>query len=378
MTRLHRSLLLSAVIATTMCATSVSRADDEDSAYAQTNLVSDIAGARVQDPNLRNPWSIAFIPGAPFWISDNNAGVATLYDGQGNIIKVPNAQNQLVPFVVQIPGPKGSPAGFSAAPTGVVWNPTQGFTVAANSPALFIFATEDGTISGWNRSVDATHAILKVDHSDGGNGAVYKGLALAANTKGTFLFATNLRTATIDVFDTTFKTTQLDGSFADPRIPDGYAPFGISLIDGDLFVTYALQNAARHDDVAGAGHGFVDVFATEGHLLRRFATRGPLNSPWGATRASFGFGKFSSDILIGNFGDGHISAFSSRGDFRGQLRNAHGQTIVIDDLWGIKFGGALASSPDTLYFTAGINDEKDGLFGTIQALKVKDDDRDDN
>jgi uncharacterized protein (TIGR03118 family) len=380
MRRLHKPLLLSAALIAGLLGASVSLADDDDdSAYSQTNLVSDIAGqARVQDPNLRNPWGIVFFPGAPFWISDNHTGVSTLYDGQGNIIKVPNGQNQLVPFVVQIPGPSGSPAGFTASPTGIVWNPTQGFAVGPNAPALFIWATEDGTISGWNRLVDATHAILKVDNPNGANGPVYKGLALASNAKGVFLFATNFHDAKVDVFDTNFKPAQLDGSFADPGIPPGYAPFGISLIDGDLFVTYALQNGEKHDDVAGAGHGFVDVFDTDGHLLRRFASRGALNSPWGVTRASYGFGRFSANILIGNFGDGHISGFGSGGHFHGQLRNAQGHPIAIDGLWGLKFGGALASSPDTLYFTAGINAENDGLFGTIAAVTIKDGESDDH
>jgi len=368
---MHR-VLLSVTIATATCAMNASYADDENSAYQQINLVSDIAGnARVADPNLLNPWGIAFIPGSPFWISDNNAGVSTLYDGQGNITQVPDAQGQLVPFAVQIPGPSGSPAGSSATPTGVVWNPTQGFTVgAAKSPAVFIFATEDGTIAAWSPSVDRFHASLAVDNSQAGNGAVYKGLALAPNSKGVFLFATNFHAGTVDVFDRSFKQVQLDGSFADPSIPAGYAPFGISVIDGDLFVTYALQNAEKHDDVAGEGHGFVDVFDTDGHLLRRFATRGALNSPWGVTRTSYAFGRFSGDILVGNFGDGRISAFSSHGELLGQLRDLHGHAIAIEGLWGLKFGGALASSPDTLYFTAGINGEKDGLFGALQAVKV--------
>ena len=362
MRTVHRPLLLlSAAIVTSICATSVVYAEDDEAAYLQTNLVSDLAGiAQVTDPNLKNPWGIAFIPGAPFWISDNGTGVSTLYDGQGNI----------VPLVVQIPGPKGSPPDFTATPTGIVWNPTQGFKVGTSTlPGIFIFATEDGTISAWNPGVDRAHAILEVDNSGGGGGAVYKGLALAPNAKGVFLFASNFRAGSIDVFDTTFNQVQLDGSFSDARIPAGYAPFGISVIDGDLFVTYALQNAEKHDDVAGEGHGFVSVFDTDGHLLRRFATRGALNSPWGVTRSPYAFGRFSGDVLVGNFGDGHISAFSSHGELRGQLRDAHGHAISIPGLWGLKFGGAAGSSPDTLYFTAGINGEADGLFGSVEAVK---------
>lgn len=360
-TTLRTMLLVTAAIATAICAVPVVYADEEesDSRYLQTNLVSDLPGvAAVTDPNLKNPWGIAFIPGSPFWISDNGTGLSTLYDAKGDI----------VPLVVQIPPPKGSPTSVTATPTGIVWNPTQSFKVGSSTFAgLFIFATEDGTISAWNPNVDGTHAILEVDNSQ--SGAVYKGLALAPNPKGVFLFATNFHAGSIDVFDATFKQVQAVGGFIDRHIPPGYAPFGIALIDGDLFVTYALQNAEKHDDVAGEGHGFVDVFDTDGHLLRRFATRGQLNSPWGVTRAPYDFGTFSADVLIGNFGDGRITAFSSHGEPRGQLRDRRGRVISINGLWGLKFGGASLSDPDVLYFTAGLNDEADGLFGSIQTLR---------
>jgi uncharacterized protein (TIGR03118 family) len=359
MRRVHRGLLLTAAASTAVSALAVAYADSYDTAYVQKNLVSNVAGlAPTQDPNLQNPWGIAFFPGAPFWISDNHKGVSTLYDGQGNII----------PLVVQIPGPEGSPASSPAAPSGIVWNPTQGFAVAPNAPALFIFATEDGTISGWNQAANANHAVLKVDNSQ--SGAVYKGLALGSNVHGVFLFATNFNAATIDVFDNTFKPAKLAGPFSDPSIPAGFAPFGIALIDGNLFVTYAKQDPAKHDDVAGAGNGFVNVFSTDGYLLQRFASGGALNSPWGVTRSSYGFGKFSADVLVGNFGDGHISAYGSQGEFRGQLHNAMNQLIAIEGLWGLKFGGALGSNPDALYFTAGINQEQNGLFGSIENVAV--------
>lgn len=358
MATMHRTLLLLiAAIASVFLAPRVVFADDNDGGYTQINLVSNIPGvARFTDPNLKNPWGITFIPGSPFWISDNGTGVSTLYDGRGDI----------VPLVVQIPPPKGSPTSVTATPTGVVWNPTQGFKVGTSSfPAIFIFATEDGTISAWNPNVDGTHAVLEVDNAQ--SGAVYKGLALAPNSKGVFLFATNFHAGSIDVFDATFKQGHTAGGFIDRQIPPGYAPFGIALIDGDLFVTYALQNAEKHDDVAGAGHGFVDVFDTDGNLLRRFATRGQLNSPWGVTRAPYDFGKFSADVLIGNFGDGHITAFSSSGEPRGQLQDRRGRAITINGLWGLRFGGARVADPDVLYFTAGLHDEADGLFGAIEA-----------
>jgi uncharacterized protein (TIGR03118 family) len=205
-------------------------------------------------------------------------------------------------------------------------------------------------------------AVLAVDNSPG---AVYKGLVFGVNANGVFLFATNFRAGTVDVFDHNYQPVTTDGGFSDPSIPAGYAPFNIQNIDGDLFVTYAKQNAAKHDDVAGPGHGFVDVFDTDGHLLRRFASRGKLNSPWGVARASFAFGRFSGDVLVGNFGDGKINAFDSDGNFLATLKDAKGKPLVIDGLWMLTLGGGRNSSSDTLYFTAGPNGETDGLFGTI-------------
>ncbi len=367
---IRERLLVAILTITAACATSSAFADNDDFAYQQTNLVSDGAvAAQTTDPNLKNPWGIAAIPGGPFWISDNGTGLSTLYNGLGTI----------VPLVVTIPPPKGSPAGTGATPTGIVWNPNgQLFNVAPNQSALFIFATEDGTISAWNPTADLHNAILEVDNSQGGTGAVYKGLALATNSTGVFVYATNFRAGTIDVFDSSFKPATLAGSFSDPRLPPGYAPFGIALIDGNLFVTYAQQDSAKHDDMSGPGRGFVDVFDTDGHLVTRFASRGVLNSPWGVARAPSNFGPFSSRILIGNFGDGRINAFDSFGAFRGQLRNTSGHAIKIDGLWAITFGTGAASSPSTLYFTAGTNGEADGLFGSLQAVAASDHDRDDH
>jgi len=192
----------------------------------------------------------------------------------------------------------------------------------------------------------------------------------ATNTKGAFLFATNFLAGTIDVFAPTgsggtYVLTTTDGGFVDPDIPVGYAPFGMQSIDGDLFVTYAKQNAQKHDDLAGQGHGFVDVFDTDGHLLRRFASHGHLNSPWGVAKASFNFGRFSGAILIGNFGDGRINAYDRHGHFLDALEDANGEPIAIDGLWTLTLGGGRHSSPDTLFFAADPNGETDGLFGTI-------------
>ena len=224
----------------------------------------------------------------------------------------------------------------------------------------------------------ADHAVIAVDNSStpsAASGAVYKGLAFGVNAKGAFLFATNFRSGRVDVFGPNgtnglFTPATTDGGFIDRRIPAGYAPFGIANINGDLFVTYALQNAEKHDDVAGRGNGFVDVFDTDGHLLRRFASRGALNSPWGITRASFAFGRFSGKILIGNFGDGHINVFDNDGRFVDQLENASGNPLAIDGLWTLTLGGGLKSSPDTLYFSAGPNQEVNGLFGTIAPVNA--------
>jgi uncharacterized protein (TIGR03118 family) len=269
--------------------------------------------------------------------------------------------------------PQNPPNPTPAAPTGMVWNPTTNPMTAflvpgTSSPASFIWATEDGTISAWTGglSPDPNNARLAVDNPNTTSGPVYKGLVFGTNVNGVFLFATNFRGGTVDVFDHNYQLVTTDGGFVDPDIPTGFAPFGIENIDGNLFVTYALQKLPdKHDDMAGPGNGFVDVFDTDGHLLRRFASRGPLNSPWGVTRASFAFGRFSGDILVGNFGNGKIHAFNSDGNFLGTLRDANGKPLAIDGLWKLTLGGGAKSSSDTLYFTAGPNGEMDGLFGTI-------------
>jgi uncharacterized protein (TIGR03118 family) len=213
-------------------------------------------------------------------------------------------------------------------------------------------------------------AVIAVDNS--GSGAVYKGLVTGVNIHGVFLFATNFNAGTIEVFapngSAGFRPAtnqEIDGDFTDPKIPAGFAPFGIQNIDGNLFVTYAKQDPEKHDDVAGPGNGFVDIFDTDGHLLQRFASRGPLNSPWGVAGASFALGRFSGDILVGNFGNGKINVFDSDGNFLATLRDINGKPLKIDGLWTLTLGGGRNSSSDTLYFTAGPNDETNGLFGTI-------------
>jgi uncharacterized protein (TIGR03118 family) len=337
--------------------------------YVQHNLVSDVPGlATHTDANLRNPWGTATGPGLPIWVSDNAAGATTLYDGAGNSVTGPNGQH-----VVAIPAPTSAGQGAVGAPDGTVLNPTaDGFAVSkagVSGPSKFLFATEDGTIVGWNPSVDPTHAIIAVDRSTardqaGDVGAVYKGLALVTTPTGKLLYATNFRFGTVEVFDSSFN---LVNSFSDPTIPAGFAPFGIHNVGGRLFVTYAKQDAAKHDDDAGPGHGFVDVFAPNGDLLQRFASQGRLNSPWAVTLAPSSFGAASGDVLVGNFGDGRINVFEpSSGRFLDQLRSSSGAPLAIPDLWGLRFPtGSLNAVPNALYFTAGINHEADGLFGDI-------------
>ena len=382
----RRTLSAAAIVALCVGAVAAVRAaDDGDPGkgpdrYVVTNLTSDLPGVAANtDAVLQNAWGVAFTPGAsPFWISDNATGCSTLYDGAG----VPQALRVKLP----LPGgsvpatacvhndPNNPPNPAPATPTGLVWNPTTTFRVpGTTSAATFIWSTEDGTIAAWTGGLTPPdQAVLAVDNS--GSGAVYKGLVFGTNPHGVFLYATNFHAGTIDVFAPApagsqryrpATSSEIEGNFTDPNIPAGFAPFGIENINGDLFVTYAKQDAEMHDDVAGPGNGFVDVFDTSGRLLRRFASRGPLNSPWGVTRASFAFGRFSGDILVGNFGNGQINVFDSDGKHQGTLKDGNGKPLVIEGLWKLTLGGGRNSSSDTLYFTAGPDDESNGLFGTI-------------
>ncbi len=341
--------------------------------YEQTNLVSDLKDvAKFKDPRLVNSWGITFGPDTPFWIADNGTGLATTYRENG----------QIEHTVVTIPLPPKSTS-TAAAPTGIVFNGTNSFVVSKNGnsgPAKFIFATEDGTISGWNPNVDPTRALLVVDRSNtppGTNtGAVYKGLASGSNGGHNRLFAANFRAGVVDIFDAQFHF--LD-SFTDSNVPQGFAPFGIRNIDGLLYVTFAKQDDAKHDDVAGPGNGFVDIFNTDGHLIKQLIARDVLNSPWGLALAPSNFGPFSNDLLVGNFGDSTINAFNPHnGKFLGTIKDKNGNPLGVSGgnggnqpgskgLWGLTFGnGAQAGDRNTLFFTSGINDEADGLFASIK------------
>jgi uncharacterized protein (TIGR03118 family) len=334
----------------------------------QVNLISDIPGlASHTDPNLINPWGVAFMGPGPFWVANNNSGFATAYDGAGNPFPAGS------PIVVTIPPPKATPTA-AATPTGIVANTGNDFVVTSgghSAPAQFIFATEDGTISAWNQTVNANAAILEVDNPNTASGSVYKGLALGSNAGGNFLFATNFRLGTIDVFDRTFARVTLAGHFSDPD-PNlkGFAPFGIQNIGGQLLVSFAKQDPARqnHDDLGGAGNGFIDVFDTNGNFVKRLVTQGNLDSPWGMVLAPAGFGELSGDLLVGNFKDGHINAYDpGSGVFRGQLTDAAGRPVVNNGLWNLTFGnGGSAGDPHTLFFSAGIQGEAHGLFGSLQ------------
>jgi uncharacterized protein (TIGR03118 family) len=327
--------------------------------FIQTNLVSDIPGeAQTTDPNLVNPWGMTLGTNSGLWVSDNGTGKATTYDGNGQPIPANS------PLVVTIPNPSGG----SSAPTGVATNGTSGFVISSggkSAPATELFATENGTIAGWNGDVDPTHAVIAVNNS--ASGAVYKGLAIGFNGNGAFLFATNFRAGTIDVFDSNFQPVRTPGGFVDNKIPSSFGPFGIAAINSHIYVTYAKRDSSRTDDVAGPGNGFIDIFDTDGHLLQRFASKGVLNSPWGMAWAPFeNFGNFNNALFVGNFGDGRVNAFDfDSGAFLGQVTDTSGTPIIIPGIWALQFGLTLPGKASTIYFTAGINDEQHGLLGTL-------------
>jgi uncharacterized protein (TIGR03118 family) len=330
--------------------------------YKQTNLVSDIASmAPTLDPNLKNPWGLTRSPsGSPWWVANNNSGTSTLYTGAGNI----------VPLVVTVPPPAFAP-GTQSAPTGVVFNgsPTD-FLVAPGKSAHFIFATEDGTISGWS---GGQNAVLVVDNSENGgpNGAVYKGATSGEINGNKFLYVTNFRSAKVEVYDTNFKRVHFDEeAFDADEVPRGFAPFNIQNIGGTLFVTYAKQDAPRHDPVGGAGFGYVELFSPEGKHIGHLEHGDWFNAPWGAVWTTRDFGEFSNAILVGNFRSGWIAAFNGfTHKFIGFVRNADNSLMFIDGLWSLTFGNDGTAGPaNTLFFTAGINNENDGLFGTITPI----------
>ncbi|MGI5512168.1 TIGR03118 family protein [Streptomyces sp. CA-106131] len=354
-----------------------------DHGFQERDLVSDIPGrAEKTDPNLVNSWGLARTTAGAIFVSNNGSNTATTYSGARD--------NQPVIIhrrVVSIPA--------GGAPTGVVRNDTDDFRftdpkTGKSGVARFLFAGENGDVFAFNPNVNRTNAVRVAHEDSDGETAVFKGLTIVPGEKehrndqkhekvGTWrdqcheprLLVANFRDARIDSFDTHFKLLPPDDRFQDPD-PDknGFAPFDVKLIGDKVFVTYAKQDAAKHDDVAGPGNGFIDVFSTEGRLLERFASRGVLNSPWGLETAPEKFGKFSGDLLVGNFGDGTINVFDLQtGRFEGTVRDRHGNPIVIPGLWGLQRGTDKSGGRNSVWFAAGINDENDGLLGTLRAEK---------
>jgi len=332
--------------------------------FHQTNLVSDRTdqNAVLVDPQLLNPWGLAMSATSPIWIADNNSNLSTLYSVTPGGTGVTKAG-----LVVTVDGGRAS-TNDASSPSGQVFNGGTGFVVTSatgSGPARFIFSSESGQITGWSPTANGTEALVVFSSPT----AVYKGLAIATSDTGTFLYASNFHDGTVDVFNSSFAMVQMPGGFKDPMLPPGYAPFGIQNLNGLIYVTYAKQDAAKHDDVAGIGRGFVDVYTTNGFLVERLVTRGLLNSPWGLTIAPAGFGSFGGDLLVGDFGDGRIHAYDPfSGRFMGTVRNESGMPLTIDGLWGLTFGTASTGGTGTLLFSAGPNGQADGLFGSLNPV----------
>jgi uncharacterized protein (TIGR03118 family) len=324
--------------------------------YQRGDLVSDIPAITTNptDSDLVNPWGLSASPGSPWWVSDNATGKSTLYDGNG-------AKQGLV---VNVPQWDGTPGG---SPTGTIFNPTNDFQLSSGNPAFFLFATEDGTIQGWNPAVDLHNTLIKVN---GWPDSVYKGLTLGSANGANYIYAANFRAGKVDVFDANFQPHSFGtNAFVDNTVPRSFSPFNVANINGMIIVTYAVPNKARHDDVKGPGHGYVSVFDTQGNVLMRLQHVRQLDSPWAVVLApSTGFGSFSGKLLIGNFGSGAIASYdlAHNGAFNGLMLDDSGLPLRINGLWGLGFGNGQKSGPaNTLYFAAGYFDEVHGLFGTI-------------
>jgi uncharacterized protein (TIGR03118 family) len=344
------ALVASLVLLLTVAIPATARNASGTNTYAVHLLQSNIPGlAAATDPDLVNGWGISHSATSPWWVSDEGTDKSTLYNGNTG------AKQGLI-------------VGVDGGPTGQVFNGSSDFKVDAGTgllPSRFLFATEEGEIYGWNTV--GTESIEAVETED----AIYLGLAIGSSGGANYLYAANFRAGTVDVFDKDFAPATLAGDFTDPTLPAGYAPFGIQNIDGEIFVAFAKQNEDGDEEVAGEGFGYVDAFGTDGTFHSRVASAGELNAPWGLTKAPAGFGKFSGDILVGNFGDGRIHAFAvgeNGWEERGVLKGTDHRPISIDGLWGIGFGNGAAAGPaNTLFFAAGPNDEEDGLFGSITA-----------
>jgi uncharacterized protein (TIGR03118 family) len=335
-----------------------------DQFYRNTPLVSNGAfPANFTDPHLKNAWGVAFNPQGFVWVNDADGNVSTLYDGTGQ------PSPQPTPLVVAVPGPDGTPGN----PTGIVFSGGADFVVTKgglSGPARFIFATEQGNLAGWAPNVDATHAVFVPKGPTDTEEGVYTGLALGGNGTTHLLYAANFLQGRVDVFDGTFKRVAVPGGFRDRNMSGRYSPFGIQAINGDLYVTYAKQAPGGDEELQAPGLGFVNVFDPDGRLLRRIASHGVLNAPWGLALAPASFGKFGGALLVGNLGDGAINAFDPlTGKFLGSLRGRDNKVLHIDGLWGIQFGnGLLSQKSNQLFYASGPNDEEDGVYGVITAV----------
>jgi uncharacterized protein (TIGR03118 family) len=377
--------------------------------YIQKNLVSDLSlpdnpdGSKVLvDPNLKNPWGLTRSAGSPWWVNNNNSGTSSLYDGNGNPINIFTEADSSKGNFVTVPTFPSAPAGTFANPTGIVFNGVATDFILDkgmpnNLPAVFIFVGEDGIISGWNPGANlpkggsppSPNVVREIDNSAGGSdrGAVYKGATLAILNGKRYLYVTNFRSGKVEVYDSRFKRVHLgDDAFEvqedgehdrdeESRIPRGFAPFNIQNIGGSLFVTYAKQDSDRHDDVPGAGFGFVEIFTPSGRHIAHLQHGPWMNSPWGVVWTPRDFGRFSNSILVGQFGSGWIAAFNGfTYKFEGFLQNPDNSLLFIDGLWSLTFGNGAGSGPSTtLYFSAGLNGEKDGLFGTLTPVVAEND-----
>ncbi len=332
------------------------------STFAAKSLVVDVAATppygsdttRQIDANLINPWGLAFNPQGFVWVANNGTSSSALYDGNGV------AQTLVVTL------PAGASAGIR--PTGIVFNGSTDFKLSQgglSGAGAFLFAGESGVIAGWAPSVDRTHSVIAVDN--GAQGSIYKGLAIASYAGQNYLYAADFHNNRVDVFDASFTRTTLPGSFVDPTLPAGYAPFGIQAIKDRIYVSYARQDANAEDEIAGPGLGYVVVYDTAGNMVKELIAGGMLNAPWGIAMAPNNFGTFSGALLVANFGDGRINAYdSASGALLGALTGANGLPLVFDGLWGIAFGNGLNNQPtNTLFFTAGPGQEAHGVYGRI-------------
>jgi uncharacterized protein (TIGR03118 family) len=347
------AVVIGATTAAAATAPAQARAHRVGNAFREVKLVSDQAGrAATTDRNLVNAWGLAAAPTSPLWVSNNGTNTSTLYQGAK-----PGSAVTRLPLVVRIPG---------GAPTGVVFNPTHGFKLSTggkSGSALFIFDSEGGDITAWNQSGNATKAVVTAHTTN----AVYKGLAMAASGGSHFLLAADFHDNRIDVFDQAFHRVMRPKAFPSQNIPSGYAPFDVATLGGRVYVTYAKQDPARTDDVAGPGHGFINVFTQSGQFLRTLVRRGALDSPWGLAIAPRGFGPYAGKLLVGNFGDGRIHVVDRKtGSVLATLQNAMHKPIVIDGLWALYLGNGTAGARSDVWFSSGPANESHGLLGILR------------